>query len=106
VFVQRALGLKDIPCLDIPQQCTGFMGSRRCAVAAAVIAHAGRHRSRLRGLMQVAIDRGCEGSRRCAVAAAVIAHAGAPGFVDGLSGGGRRGAEGTSRTEISGPPRL
>jgi 3-oxoacyl-[acyl-carrier-protein] synthase-3 len=25
VFVQRALGLKDIPCLDIRQQCTGFI---------------------------------------------------------------------------------
>jgi 3-oxoacyl-[acyl-carrier-protein] synthase-3 len=25
VFVQRALGLKDIPCLDIRQQCTGFV---------------------------------------------------------------------------------
>ncbi len=25
VFVQRALGLKDIPCLDIRQQCTGFL---------------------------------------------------------------------------------
>lgn len=25
VFVQRALGLKDIPCIDIRQQCTGFI---------------------------------------------------------------------------------
>jgi 3-oxoacyl-[acyl-carrier-protein] synthase III len=25
VFVQRALGLRDIPCLDIRQQCTGFI---------------------------------------------------------------------------------
>jgi 3-oxoacyl-[acyl-carrier-protein] synthase III len=25
VFVQRALGIKDIPCLDIRQQCTGFI---------------------------------------------------------------------------------
>jgi len=25
VFLQRALGLKDIPCLDIRQQCTGFI---------------------------------------------------------------------------------
>ena len=25
VFVQRALGVKDIPCLDIRQQCTGFI---------------------------------------------------------------------------------
>jgi 3-oxoacyl-[acyl-carrier-protein] synthase-3 len=25
VFVQRALGLKEIPCLDIRQQCTGFI---------------------------------------------------------------------------------
>jgi len=25
VFVQRSLGLKDIPCLDIRQQCTGFI---------------------------------------------------------------------------------
>lgn len=25
VFVQRALGLRDIPCLDIRQQCTGFL---------------------------------------------------------------------------------
>ncbi len=25
VFVQRALGMKDIPCLDIRQQCTGFI---------------------------------------------------------------------------------
>jgi 3-oxoacyl-[acyl-carrier-protein] synthase-3 len=25
VFVQRALGIKDIPCLDIRQQCTGFL---------------------------------------------------------------------------------
>jgi 3-oxoacyl-[acyl-carrier-protein] synthase-3 len=25
VFVQRMLGLKDIPCLDIRQQCTGFV---------------------------------------------------------------------------------
>src|ERR1044072_531998 len=25
VFVQRALGLKDIPCLDIRQQCSGFI---------------------------------------------------------------------------------
>jgi 3-oxoacyl-[acyl-carrier-protein] synthase III len=25
VFVQRALGLKDIPCIDIRQQCTGFV---------------------------------------------------------------------------------
>src|SRR3954465_4796127 len=25
VFVQRALGLKDIPCIDIRQQCTGFL---------------------------------------------------------------------------------
>jgi 3-oxoacyl-[acyl-carrier-protein] synthase III len=25
VFVQRALGIKDIPCLDIRQQCTGFV---------------------------------------------------------------------------------
>src|SRR5882757_2550078 len=25
VFVQRALGIKDIPCIDIRQQCTGFI---------------------------------------------------------------------------------
>src|SRR5437870_12751262 len=25
VFVQRNLGIKDIPCLDIRQQCTGFI---------------------------------------------------------------------------------
>src|SRR3954468_9743623 len=25
VFVQRALGLKEIPCIDIRQQCTGFI---------------------------------------------------------------------------------
>src|SRR5262249_50522329 len=25
VFVQRALGLRDIPCIDIRQQCTGFI---------------------------------------------------------------------------------
>src|SRR5689334_1723793 len=25
VFVQRALGIRDIPCLDIRQQCTGFI---------------------------------------------------------------------------------